>query len=70
MLSTSKSQAKSQTLAASQTDALASGASRFAPALFALLFGSFMILGVGFANSAAIHDAAHDGRHALSFPCH
>ncbi len=43
---------------------------RVGPALLALLFGSFLILGVGFANSATIHDAAHDGRHALAFPCH
>lgn len=25
---------------------------------------------VGFAGSAAIHDAAHDARHSLNFPCH
>ncbi len=43
---------------------------RKAPALLALLFGGFLVLGVGFANSAVIHDAAHDGRHALAFPCH
>ncbi len=45
-------------------------ATRAAPALLALLFGGFLVLGTGFANSQAIHDAAHDGRHALSFPCH
>jgi cobalt transporter subunit CbtB len=25
---------------------------------------------VGFAGSATIHDAAHDARHSLNFPCH
>lgn len=55
---------------ASQQQTLAAATSRLAPALVALLFGGFLILGVGFANSAAIHDAAHDGRHALGFPCH
>jgi cobalt transporter subunit CbtB len=44
--------------------------SRVASALFALLFGAFMILGVGFAQSSTLHNAAHDGRHALTFPCH
>jgi len=44
--------------------------SRLAPALFALLFGAFMIMGVGFAQSSTLHNAAHDGRHALTFPCH
>ncbi len=44
--------------------------SRLAPALFALLFGGFLILSAGFANSSTIHNAAHDGRHALTFPCH
>ncbi|MEC7442618.1 MAG: CbtB domain-containing protein [Pseudomonadota bacterium] len=35
-----------------------------------LLLGSFLILGVGFANSSTIHNAAHDTRHSVSFPCH
>ncbi len=43
---------------------------RQAPALLALLFGGFLILGVGFAQPSTLHNAAHDGRHALAFPCH
>ena len=35
-----------------------------------LLLGTFLILGVGFANSSTIHNAAHDTRHSVSFPCH
>ena len=34
------------------------------------LFGLFLIYGVGFAQPAAIHNAAHDTRHSFAFPCH
>ena len=43
---------------------------RVLPAAFALVFGVFMVWGVGFAQPAEIHNAAHDGRHAFSLPCH
>ncbi len=49
---------------------LAQATSRIAPALLALLFGAFLVLGTGFAGPTTIHNAAHDGRHALAFPCH
>lgn len=39
-------------------------------AMAALLLGSFMVLGVGFAHSETVHNVAHDARHAFSFPCH
>jgi cobalt transporter subunit CbtB len=29
-----------------------------------------MLYGVGFAGPQALHNAAHDGRHAFAFPCH
>lgn len=45
-------------------------AKRLVPVLAALLLGSFFILGVGFAHSNTIHNAAHDGRHSFAFPCH
>ncbi len=53
-------------------DQAASGARTvaLAPALLAALLGTFIIFGVGFVNAAAMHDAAHDTRHAASFPCH
>ena len=42
-----------------------------APAVgFALLLGLFLFLGVGFASPMEVHNAAHDGRHVFSFPCH
>jgi cobalt transporter subunit CbtB len=41
-----------------------------APASLAIVLGVFIILGVGFAAPSAIHNAAHDVRHAYAFPCH
>jgi cobalt transporter subunit CbtB len=35
-----------------------------------LLLGLFMLAGVGFAGPQLIHNAAHDTRHAVGFPCH
>jgi len=40
------------------------------PALLAILFGVFVVYGVGFAGPATIHNAAHDVRHSFAFPCH
>jgi len=40
------------------------------PAILALVFGVFIVLGAGFAHSSTIHNAAHDARHAFAFPCH
>ncbi len=39
-------------------------------AFVALIVGLGLVYGAGFANSEGVHDAAHDSRHALSFPCH
>ena len=36
----------------------------------AIMFGILFVGVTGFAPLAAIHDAAHNTRHALSFPCH
>ncbi len=35
-----------------------------------LAFGLGLVFLTGFANSAAVHNAAHDTRHAMAFPCH
>lgn len=43
---------------------------RLMAGLAAALLGTFMLIGVGFAQSQVIHDAAHDTRHAFTFPCH
>ena len=36
----------------------------------AAFLGTFMMLGVGFANVEVVHNSAHDTRHSVSFPCH
>lgn len=36
----------------------------------AILLGILFIGVTGFAYPEAIHDAAHNTRHAISFPCH
>ena len=36
----------------------------------ALMLGTFIILGIGFAGADVLHNAAHDMRHGLAFPCH
>lgn len=38
--------------------------------LTALAFGALMIFAVGFAPMDAAHNAAHDVRHSMAFPCH
>lgn len=37
---------------------------------FAALLGLFVIAGAGFAQISAVHNAAHDYRHSMGFPCH
>jgi cobalt transporter subunit CbtB len=39
-------------------------------ALVAFAFGVALVFMTGFAHSAMLHNAAHDTRHSLSFPCH
>ncbi len=41
-----------------------------AAALFAIVLGLFLVYGAGLAQPELLHNAAHDTRHALSFPCH
>ena len=36
----------------------------------AVLLGTVMLYGVGFVQTSAAHNAAHDVRHTLAFPCH
>jgi len=42
----------------------------FLPATLAILLGAFLVLGAGFAHPDIVHNAAHDTRHAFTFPCH
>lgn len=36
----------------------------------ALILGMFILFMVGFASPGALHEAAHDSRHSIAFPCH
>lgn len=60
-----------QTEATRQTSAVAALAlSRVVPIFFAALLGLFIVGGVGFSHIMAVHNAAHDYRHSMAFPCH
>ncbi|NVK97315.1 CbtB-domain containing protein [Ruegeria pomeroyi] len=40
------------------------------PALFAVILGLGIVTLAGHVQASALHDAAHDVRHATGFPCH
>ena len=43
---------------------------RLATGFVALFFGSVLLYGVGLAQDGRLHNAAHDTRHSIGFPCH
>ena len=43
---------------------------RLVVGMLALFIGFVLVGGVGFASDMAVHNGAHDTRHALGFPCH
>jgi cobalt transporter subunit CbtB len=62
---------KMQTEATKQTGAVAAlTLTRAIPIFAAALLGLFIVGGVGFSHIEAVHNAAHDYRHSMSFPCH
>lgn len=42
----------------------------FAQSLTSIVLGLFVVGFVGFSHVEAVHNAAHDTRHANAFPCH
>lgn len=40
------------------------------PGVLAVVLGLVLLYVAGFAETAELHSAAHDGRHSASFPCH
>ncbi len=60
---TANSSVNSAALASSRLEALRAAA-------IALVLGFGLVWLAGFAYPESVHDAAHDTRHALSFPCH
>ena len=49
---------------------LSASRARFVPALIVAVLGVTLITLTGHVQAAALHDAAHDVRHATGFPCH
>ena len=49
---------------------VASQSSSFSQVLTAFAFGAVVLFAVGFLPMDVAHNAAHDARHALAFPCH
>ena len=45
-------------------------AARVGIAVLLFSLGSFLIYGTGFAGANLLHNAAHDTRQAVGFPCH
>ena len=58
---------QTQTLAQTQTTTTSTA---LISALFVAVLGATILFVAGHAQSAALHDAAHDVRHATGFPCH
>jgi cobalt transporter subunit CbtB len=50
--------------------AVATGSSAVVQAVLAMALGLFVVGVVGFSHISAVHNAAHDVRHANAFPCH
>jgi cobalt transporter subunit CbtB len=40
------------------------------PAMLAGMLGLALLYAAGFSEIAPLHNAAHDGRHSATFPCH
>lgn len=60
----------SSSVSSSATQATGSRAALLPVVLLSAFVGAFVVFGVGFAHSNVLHNAAHDSRHALGFPCH
>lgn len=61
---------KATTIALSADNQAASSRSGLMAAMFAMVIGVGIIAVTGHVQAAALHDAAHDVRHATGFPCH
>jgi cobalt transporter subunit CbtB len=56
--------------AGARESAAALSSSRAISIFMAALLGVVIIGVVGFSHVEAVHNAAHDYRHSMSFPCH
>lgn len=58
------------TMPSTRPETVSDLSSRVLAATLAALLGGFLLIGVGFAHSDVLHNAAHDSRHTFAFPCH
>ena len=58
------------TKTAPSTLATVSTTSKAVQLAMAALLGLFIVGGVGFSHIQTLHNAAHDYRHSMAFPCH
>ncbi|MDH5453953.1 MAG: CbtB-domain containing protein [Paracoccaceae bacterium] len=52
------------------TQTAATSTSAILSIVFVALMGATLLFVAGHAQSATLHDAAHDMRHGTGFPCH
>jgi len=48
----------------------ATGVSQYTAAVLAAAVGIMLLFIAGFAETGVLHNAAHDSRHSVVFPCH
>lgn len=53
-----------------QTAAVSTTISKPVQLFSAFLLGFVFLYGAAFVQTSAVHNAAHDARHSLAFPCH
>ncbi len=54
----------------SAAGAVSVSASKIIPLSMTAILGLFIVGFVGFSHLEVVHNAAHDTRHSLAFPCH
>ena len=54
----------------SAVSAVSVSASKIIPLSMTAILGLFIVGFVGFSHLDVVHNAAHDTRHSLAFPCH
>lgn len=59
-----------RTMTAGASTTVPTTASMMGGAIMAMAIGVAVIMAAGFVQADALHDAAHDMRHATGFPCH
>ena len=53
-----------------QNNRVAGVSERLKSSLVLFTLGVVFVFGVGLSNTSMAHNAAHDTRHAIGFPCH